>query len=139
MKRFLLVLAILLIHVQAHAQTSLFPRTNGGAYVYKSLDLDETEEQIKAAPGQVYGYFLYNNSASLKVFRFYNATAANVTVGTTVPKFIISLPANSGANLSISVGIEFDTAITIACTTGVADNDTGAPGANECIADVFYY
>jgi len=33
-----------------------------------------------------------------------------------------------------SCGIQFDTAITIAATTGFADNDTGAPGANDVIA-----
>jgi hypothetical protein len=36
------------------------------------------------------------------------------------------------------MGIKFDTAITVAATTGVLDNDTGAPGANEVIVNIFY-
>jgi hypothetical protein len=35
-------------------------------------------------------------------------------------------------------GIMFDTAICAAATTGIADNDTGAPGANEVLINVFY-
>ena len=35
-------------------------------------------------------------------------------------------------------GIAFGTAICVAATTGVADNDTGAPGANEVVGTIFY-
>jgi hypothetical protein len=36
------------------------------------------------------------------------------------------------------MGIGFGTAITVAATTGVADNDTGAPAANDVIVNIFY-
>jgi hypothetical protein len=39
---------------------------------------------------------------------------------------------------SIPQGIAFGTAITVAATTAVADNDTGAPAANDVIVNVFY-
>jgi hypothetical protein len=35
-------------------------------------------------------------------------------------------------------GLAFANAITIACTTGVADDDTGAPAANGLIASGAY-
>jgi hypothetical protein len=35
-------------------------------------------------------------------------------------------------------GIVFDTAITWAATTGLADNDTGAPAANDVAGTVWY-
>jgi hypothetical protein len=36
------------------------------------------------------------------------------------------------------LGIKFDTAICVAATTAVADNDAGAPSANDVIVNVFY-
>jgi hypothetical protein len=35
-------------------------------------------------------------------------------------------------------GLRFSTAITAAATTGVADSDTGAPGANEVVVVIGY-
>lgn len=40
--------------------------------------------------------------------------------------------------LAGATGIAFSTAITVAATTGVADNDTGAPGANEVVLNLGY-
>jgi hypothetical protein len=36
------------------------------------------------------------------------------------------------------VPITFSTAICAAATTGLADNDTGAPSANDVVLNVFY-
>jgi hypothetical protein len=121
---------------------SLSASTANGLTVFRSIDLDETEEEVKGTAGTVYGWYMSNSSSSIRYVKFYNATAANVTVGTTTPVLTFLLPANStsgvGANALGSVGIAFGTAITVAATTGVADNDTGAPGANEVIVNLFY-
>ena len=84
-----------------------------------------------------------NMSASVLYLKFYNATAANVTVGTTVPVLTYPIPTNGDTNgsgfiLNMPIGFEFDTAITVAATTGIADNDTGAPGANEVVLNLGY-
>jgi hypothetical protein len=123
---------------QTDVAVKLRPQTSGGLDIFRSLDLDETEEEIKATAGQVYGYFLFNASAGTRFFKLYNATAASVTVGTTTPVVTIPIPAGSAANVEFSQGVVFGTAITAACTTAVADNDTGAPSANDCVANVFY-
>lgn len=114
------------------------PHTSGGLTIFRSLDLDETEEEIKATAGQLYGYYFANTNASARYLKFYNATAANVTVGTTTPVLTFYLPPTSAGHIEFSHGIPFSTAITAAATTGVADNDTGAPGANEVILNAFY-
>lgn len=110
----------------------------GGSSVYKTLDLDETEEEVKATAGSLYGYYFYNASTSVRYLKFYNATAANVIVGTTTPVMTFPLPPSSAGNLGLDVPVAFGTAITIAATTGLADNDTGAPSANDVIVNVFY-
>jgi hypothetical protein len=102
------------------------------------LDADETEEEIKATAGKLYGWYLYNDGAAEAYVKFYNATAANVTVGTTTPVLTIPVPAGAAANVEYTNGLAFSTAICIAATTAVADNDTGAPAANQVVANVFY-
>lgn len=115
------------------------PKTAGGLSFYKTIDLDESEEEVKATAGQVYGFFFTNSNAAVRYLKLYNATAATVVVGTTVPDMTYAIPpSNSGLFLEFSHGLAFGTAITIAATTGVADADTGAPGANEVIGTVFY-
>ena len=117
--------------------------TSGGTTLYKNLDVDESEDAIKATAGQVYWIHAINLSAAVLYLKFYDATVGNVTVGTTVPDLTFPVPSNGGTDgagfvLSIPNGIEFGTAITVAATTGFADNDSGAPGANEVILNLGY-
>jgi len=114
----------------------------GGASLFRSIDLDETEEEVKASAGTVYGVWFSNMATSTRFLKFYNATAASVTVGTTTPVLTLALPGNASDDISgvfsIPQGIAFGTAITVAATTGIADNDTGAPAANDVIVNIFY-
>ena len=118
-------------------------RTSGGSTIFRSLDIDETEEEIKATAGQVYWIHAMNLVSTKRYLKFYNATAADVTVGTTTPVMTFALPTTGDTNgagfvFAIPMGIVFGTAITVACTTGLADNDVGAPGANDVIVHVGY-
>lgn len=105
---------------------------------FKSVDLDETEEQVSATPVEVHGWHIFNDGAASLFVKFYNATAANVTVGTTVPEVTIGVEAGKAVDVSWNRPIEFTTALSVAATTGPADSDTGAPGANECQIMLFY-
>lgn len=120
------------------------PHTAGGLSVFRSLDLDESEEDVKTAAGQVYGLYVINRTTSPRYLRIYNDTAANVVVGTTAPLIgPIEIPANASDHTAMILnfggnGIAFSTAISAAVTTGFADNDAGAPGANDVIINIFY-
>lgn len=118
-------------------------RTSGGTTLYKNIDVDESEDQVKGTAGQIYWIHAINLSSATKFLKIYNATAASVTVGTTTPDLTFPLPTQGDTNgagftLSIPNGIAFGTAITIAATTGVGDADSGAPGANEVIVNLGY-
>lgn len=118
-------------------------RTSGGTTLYKNIDVDESEDQVKATAGQVYWIHAINLGTAPRYLKIYNATAASVTVGTTTPDLTFPIPSQGDANgagftLSIANGIAFSTAITIAATTGVADNDSGAPDANSVIVNLGY-
>lgn len=118
------------------------PQTGNGLSIFRSLDLDESEEEVKGSAGAVYGYHFVNRTTSPLYLKFFNDTEANVTVGSTTPVMTLELPANAtdhiAGHISFPFGLAFSTAITVAVTTGFADNDAGAPGANAAIIHVFY-
>lgn len=111
-----------------------------GLLVFRSIDLDESEEEIKGSEGVVFSIYASNTNAAARWLKLYNATAADTTVGTTAPVAVFYLPPSGASPLKFdsAVGIQFTNGITAAATTGVADNDTGAPGANEVIVVVGY-
>jgi hypothetical protein len=112
----------------------LKPRTTGGLSKYRTNDLDETDEDVKASAGQVFGWYFYNDGASEVYVQFYNTNTP--TVGTTTPEITLGIPAGSAANVFTDIGIAFSTAISIAATTG--HSDAGAPAANQVVGTVFY-
>lgn len=119
--------------------TTVRPNASGeGLDIFRSIDLDESEEEVKGSPGKLYGYYFYNASASVRYLKFYNDTAANVSVGSTTPVMTLPLPPTSAGHVEFTNGIPFSAAICAAATTGLADNDTGAPSANDVILNVFY-
>jgi len=106
-----------------------------GLDVFRSDDLDESEDAVKITKGKVYGWSIYNAHASaVRYFQLYDALV--VTVGTTTPVLTVGVPPGETVTESLPGGIGFDTAITAAATTG--PSDAGAPGANEVIANVLY-
>jgi hypothetical protein len=110
---------------------------------YKSIDLDESEEEVKGTAGELCSLWVTNTATSTRFIKIYNATAASVTVGTTTPDITIGVGGNSSDDVTGSFSVNggcfgFGTALTIAATTGVADNDTGAPAANDVIVTVGY-
>jgi hypothetical protein len=125
--------------VTASGSIALTTATTGGVTPSKQIDIDETEDEVKGSAGTVYGWVLTNLATGTRYVKFYNATATNVTVGTTTPTITIAIPAGAGVVMPQGgPGIAFGTAICVAATTGVADNDTGAPGANEVVGTIFY-
>lgn len=112
------------------------PSASGGCSALKVLDSDESEDEIKASAGTLYNLYCFNSTNAILYVKLYNDTAANVSVGTTTPVMTIPVPGNNdtdGAGVVLNFGpggLAFSAAITIATTTGLADNDTGAPGAN---------
>lgn len=109
-----------------------------GYNTFENADLDEAAVAISAVPSTLFGWHFFNDSAGSVYVRFYNVAAASVTVGTTAHVLLIGVPTLGISSLEIVGGIIFGTAISVATTTGPADNDTGAPGASALQASVFF-
>ena len=81
---------------------------------------------VKACRSRIYGWQIVNNTGLRAYVQVFNKKVADVTVGTTTPDYVIPLAANGDSTVDFGgVGIDHDTAITIAATTGRA-NSTGA-------------
>jgi hypothetical protein len=113
--------------------------TQRGLKIFRSLDLDESEEAVKATEGVVFHIHVYNAHATdARFLKLYNATTTGTTVGTTTPVATYHVPAVSSFTMDIDAGLHFDTAITAAATTAIADADTGAPAANDVSVVIGY-
>lgn len=119
------------------------PHKAGGATVQQFLDVDESEDEVSATACTLYGGFVTNTATAVRWLKFYNLTAANTTVGTSTPIFTWGIPGNATDDIAAVMnmgptGIKFDTALSMAATTGFAVADTGAPGANDVIVSLIY-
>lgn len=121
------------------------PSTSGGLSVFRSLDLDESEEEVKSSAGCLYKLRLTNRAATARYVKLYDANLAGTTVGTTTPIDTIIVPGATSADLATvltenfgGIGLTFATALCLAATTGLADADTGAPSANDVVATAYY-
>jgi hypothetical protein len=113
---------------------------DAGLTGYRSIDLDESEEEVKATAGRVAWIWFSNlHATDARYLKFYNLTAANTTVGTSTPVHTFRLRGATDGTIAIPEGgLIFDTAISMAATTALADADTGAPGAGEVLINLGY-
>ena len=108
------------------------PSTTGGwdTFMATSADgstaLTNTAQAIKASAGTFGGYYIYNPNTSAIYVHIYNVASGSVTVGTTNPKNTFCIPASSGANLEITNGIQYGTAMSCAATTTGGGNTAPA-------------
>lgn len=72
---------------------------------------------VSSTAATLSSYYVYNPNSSVAYIQLFDvATAGAVTLGTTVPKWSIGIPATSGANLS-NVNLSFANGIQVAATT----------------------
>lgn len=116
----------------------------GGITAFRSIDVDESEDEVKASAGKLFWIHAMNMTASVLYLKVYNNTAAGTTVGTTTPVFTFPVPTlgdTNGAGFYANFGdygVAMSTGICVAATTALADADTGAPAANAMVVNAGY-
>lgn len=114
-------------------QVSVAPQTANGLSVFNATSSDgataltNSAQAIKASAGQLYGWYIYNPNATAQFVQLYNTAAASVTVGTTNPLFMLTIPPLSAANVEFTNGITFSNAGWSCAATSTAGGN-GAPG-----------
>lgn len=122
---------------QADVAVKIIPQTSGGVTTYHLSSAATTNATVvRSAACQLYGWSLYNNTASIKKITFHN-TASTPTAGASV-FFTIILPANSGANAFFETGIAFSAGLSITTVTGAADSNSTAVAADDMNINLFY-
>lgn len=107
--------------------------------IYQNTDVDKTKSAIKAAGGVIYMISVDNsaNAAEAEFLKLYNVAEGGVTVGTTIPDFVLLIPAAAVFDVVFPAGMTFGTAITIAAATTGGTICTADPTA-ALIARVVY-
>lgn len=109
--------------------------------IYRNLDLGVTGQVVKNSAGYVRGWYVGNAAAAVRYVKLYDkATAATET---DTPKLTLLIPASAAVNVGLNggdapVAISFDNGISLRATTGVADNNTVAPTANDVVINLLY-
>lgn len=90
-------------------------------------DGDNTAQAMKTTGGEIHFLHVVNTNAADAYFQLFDAATGDVTVGTTTPMHSFLVPAGNGSNAGMyelppGVVIEFDNAITYACTTTATGN-----------------
>lgn len=103
---------------------------------HNNIDVGVTGTLVAAGPSCVYDYYFYNSGAAIAYVKFYDKVTAGLSSDT--PIRVYAIGAGQGANIYIDKGINFALGISYRATTGVANNNTGAPGTNEITLNLGY-
>lgn len=109
--------------------------TSGGWSVNSQTGLTNTKVAVKSSAGNFGGYMVYNPNASAVYIQVFDVASGSVTLGTTAPTYVISLPASAAANVEFALGITHSTAITLAATTTA----TGSTAPGTALTGFFLY
>lgn len=113
--------------------------TNQKVTPYRNLDLDENGVVVDASPVKVGTLFLSNlHATALRYVKFYDKATAATNADTPILTIPVA-PTILGGTIDVNLlhrEFPFNTGLSLRCTTGIADNDTGAPGANEMVVNL---
>jgi hypothetical protein len=115
------------------------PSANGGASTMNatsgdgSTALTNAAQVIKASAGTLLGWSIYNPNTVAVFVQFYNTAAAGVTVGTTAPLFVHSIPPGSTSNMPHPFGVAFSTAMSWAAVMTSAAGNTAPTTALDAV------
>lgn len=91
---------------------------------------------VKASPGQVYGWNVFNN-ANYPIYVKLHNTASAPTPGAGVVQ-TIAVQAGEADRFFLPTGIAFAIGIGISIVKGIADNDATAVAASDGVVDLFF-
>lgn len=116
-----------------------YAHTTGGWTPHSKISVGTTEDEtvVKGSPGMVGWLVVTNSNASARWIKFYDST--NPTPGTTTPVLRFLIPGGSnGFTVNFGPGVQFDTGISYALVTGVADADVAEVAASEVVVNLGY-
>ena len=108
--------------------------SESGFLTYRNTALSNTAVAVKASAGSVMGWNFINPNTVPAYVKFFNLASGSVTVGTSAVVLTLIVPPGDGTTPgsrtlapSLIPFETFSTAISMACVTGLADNNNSAP------------
>ena len=143
-KRLMIVIATALMVAgavtQSHAQTTF--RASAPINVTSTIAANNTTAiVITNKTANVYQVDAYNNGTTVAYVKLYNAATATCGSGTPFARYMIPFGTSSSGGGFVTPNINGDAyvnGVTMCITTGIADNDTGAPAASTYIVNVHW-
>jgi len=113
--------------------------TSGGASIYHAVSAGSTNAvNLKASAGQVYGWSIFNNAGYPVYIKLFNNTNTPPVPGTDTVVKTIGCQAGVSVEGSIEAGLPFSVGIGIAIVKGIADANSTAVLASDCVVDIYY-
>lgn len=102
---------------------------------------DINAQVIKAAPGKVYGFQIFNNTASAKFVRLYDKASAPVPANdSALIRRRLIVPANGIVTFHVGPGLDgFAAGIAYLATGAAGDTDATALAVNDLVINVDYF
>jgi len=116
-----------------------------GCSVYHAVSAGGTNQaNVKASPGQVYGWRIFNNSnltdaahVGYPIYVKLHNNAGTPTPGAGVEETIAVQSGLSEKDFN-PMGSAYDTGIGISIVKGIADNDTTPISLDDCVVDLYF-
>jgi hypothetical protein len=112
-----------------HTRTAPLVRSAADIKTSKTFfddDVVATDVLVQTGPTELHGWDIHNAVAAVTFVVFFNAAAvADVTIGTTVPDYAISMVASGNAEAKLASPMLFPLGLVIASLT-TTDGSTGA-------------
>ncbi len=95
---------------------------------YQHAAATDTPLLVQAGETLLYGWEMVNNEAAASYLRLFNAAAAaDVTLGTTAPDYVITTAASVSTARTLNKPLRFSLGLVIgSCTTATGSGHTGA-------------
>jgi|GEM_PF-6337419 len=113
---------------------------DGGGLPFHSHTLDTSGANISAGPARLYSFDAFNTNATTDAYvKFYNKDSGSIVPSSDTP-FLgpYLIPAGTGMSIKFVKGIQFTTRLSARMVTGLANNVTISPAANDVIFNVEY-
>lgn len=142
MRKTYLALALFLLWTgPSHAQSQNF-QADSSINVSSFISVNNvTPVVLTSKHGVVYSIDAFNNGTVLAYLKLYNSSTATCGSGTPQARYLIPfIAASAGGAISLPNvnGDAYVNGITVCLTTGIADNDTGAPAAGAYIVNIHW-
>ena len=105
------------------------------ALAFRSLDVQPSSIQVGSTNVRVCSIFVQNDAGAHRYLKLYNDTSADETY---TPAMTLPLPTKTVMNIPFPIPLKFVNGLCLRATTGLADNDTGAPSTNDVIVNIAY-